>query len=555
MAFLRLVIVLLSLLFATTLAYAEGQRVILVLDASGSMWGQISGKSKIEIARDVVSKVATSWKPEDELGLVAYGHRKKGACDDIETLVEPGPLNISSYMQSVMALSPKGKTPMTQAVRQAAEALKFTEKQATVILVSDGIETCDPNPCAVAEELERLGIGLTVHTVGFGLDDKGAVDQLKCLAEKTGGIAVLAEDAKELETALKTTVEAKVEEPPPAPAPQPAAPEFNFNGRIVMAERVETLPAGFDQPAWDISKSINGEKGEWVKTEYGASVKSKIELDGEYIATVTVDQARVNAPFSIVGGKPVELDLSFEAGLIAFRGMNDETSPMTDPSTVWELVDKNGKWLATKYGPEATFFASAGDYRLHLTLGTAKVETDVSFNAGKVEKRDVVLGAGLIDVSAFFTQGGQPLFDGAAIELREGTPSLDGKNKWIGTQYGPKVQFKVPPGKYQIFAQQDYATGMMDVEVGANKATAVSLAINGGVLAATSRSDAVMEVYTGEKDLAGNRKWIATDYNGQFNKALNAGAVYVVAKAPDGSVIGEKDVVIEAGKRLEITIP
>ena len=88
-----------------------------------------------------------SWKPEDELGLVAYGHREKGSCKDIEVLREPGSLDSGSYMQSVRALSPKGKTPMTDAVRQAAEALKFTEKQATVILVSDGIETCDADPC------------------------------------------------------------------------------------------------------------------------------------------------------------------------------------------------------------------------------------------------------------------------------------------------------------------------------------------------------------------------------------------------------------------------
>jgi Ca-activated chloride channel homolog len=555
MALLRLLTFSLILLFTATFAHAEGQRVILVLDASGSMWGQISGKAKIDIAKDVVSKVIGNWKPEDELGLVAYGHRKKGACDDIETLIEPGSLNSSSFISTVKGLSPKGKTPMTQAVRQAAEALKFTEKQATVILVSDGIETCDPNPCAVAEELEKMGIGLTVHTVGFGLDDQGAVSQLKCLAEKTGGIAVLAEDAKELETALKTTVEAKVEEPPPAPAPEPAAPEFNFKGRIVMAENVETLPAGFDQPAWEIFKSINGEKGEWVLTQYGANVKAKVEQDGDYLVIVSADQARVSTPISFVGGKPVELDLSFEAGLITFRGMNDDTSPMTDPATVWELTDKNGQWLATKYGPEASFFASAGDYRMRLTLGEAKVETDVAFTAGKAEKRDVVLAGGVIAVSAFFTQGGEPLLDGAAIELREGTPGLDGKNKWIGTQYGPKVNFKVPPGKYQIFAQQDHATGITEVEVGASKTANVTIAINAGVLAATSRADAVMEVYAGEKDLAGKRKWIATDYNGQFNKALNAGSFYVVAKAPDGSVIGERDVMIEAGKRLEITIP
>jgi hypothetical protein len=93
MAFARLLFSFLFLFFWLTAALADGQRVILVLDASGSMWGQIGSKSKMDIAKQVVGKVIGTWKPEDELGLVAYGHRKKGACDDIETLIPPGPLD------------------------------------------------------------------------------------------------------------------------------------------------------------------------------------------------------------------------------------------------------------------------------------------------------------------------------------------------------------------------------------------------------------------------------------------------------------------------------
>ena len=95
----------------------EGARVVLVLDASGSMWGQIDGKSKMEIAKEVVGKIVANWKPGDELGLVAYGHREKGSCTDIEVLREPGPLDAADYMRAVNALSPKGKTPMTAAVQ------------------------------------------------------------------------------------------------------------------------------------------------------------------------------------------------------------------------------------------------------------------------------------------------------------------------------------------------------------------------------------------------------------------------------------------------------
>lgn len=550
MSIARIAALLLFAFLAGLPAHAEGRRVILVLDASGSMWAKVDGRAKIDIARDIVGKVVGAWKPEDELGLVAYGHRRKGDCNDIETLIEPGPLDATSFMQSVQALSPKGKTPMTEAVRQAAAALKYTEKQATVILVSDGIETCARNICAVAEELEKTGVDLTVHTVGFALDDKAAVGQLQCLAEKTGGISVLAGNAGELEAALRKTIAAKSAAPQPEPAPA-----YNLTGRVVMAAGVDRLPQGFDTPSWEISRAVNGEKGDWVKTEYGASLKTNIEAPGEYIAQVTLDLAKLQVPLSIMDGKTANLGLSFEAGLVTFTGMMEEGQPLTDGSTTWELLDSAGNWLATKYGPEAGFFAAAGNYKVRLSLGEAKVEQDVVFTAGKSEQQTVTLGGGSIAVSAVFAPGGPPVLDGAAIELQKGEAGVDGKHEWIATSYGSRITYKVGPGKYRILATQDYATGFADVEVKAGQVTAVEVSVNGGFLAVRSEADATVEVYAGEADISGNRKWLATDYNGRFNKAVNAGLLRVVAKRPDGSVIGERDVTITAGQRSELAIP
>ena len=59
-------------------AQAEG-RSIIVLDASGSMWGQIDGRAKLEIARDALASVLAGVDPASELGPMAYGHRQKGA--------------------------------------------------------------------------------------------------------------------------------------------------------------------------------------------------------------------------------------------------------------------------------------------------------------------------------------------------------------------------------------------------------------------------------------------------------------------------------------------
>lgn len=198
---------------------AAEERVVLVLDASGSMWGQIEGRSKIEIARDTVADLVAGWNPQNSLGLVAYGHRRRGDCDDIETLIPSAPLDASSFLRTVNALSPKGMTPLSAAVIQAAESLRHTEQKATVILVSDGEETCKLDPCQVGRELEAAGIDFTAHVIGFDVSDPQHQAQLRCLAENTGGRYFNARNAAELSGALGAVVAVSTEPAlPPASA-------------------------------------------------------------------------------------------------------------------------------------------------------------------------------------------------------------------------------------------------------------------------------------------------------------------------------------------------
>lgn len=179
-------------------------RAILVMDASNSMWGQIDGTAKIEIAREAVTGLLDRWNPGVELGLMAYGHRREGDCTDIE-LVAPVGAERSAVAAALADLTPRGKTPMTDAVAQAAEALSYADTPATVILVSDGRETCNADPCAVASELEQSGTAFTAHVVGFDVADEETIAQLQCIAENTGGRYVAAGSAEELSQALSET--------------------------------------------------------------------------------------------------------------------------------------------------------------------------------------------------------------------------------------------------------------------------------------------------------------------------------------------------------------
>ena len=87
-------------------------RTVIVLDGSGSMWGQIDGRPKLEIAREALRGVLEGLPATREIGLMAYGHRQKGACDDIELIVPPAAGTASAMIAAADALKFLGKMPL-----------------------------------------------------------------------------------------------------------------------------------------------------------------------------------------------------------------------------------------------------------------------------------------------------------------------------------------------------------------------------------------------------------------------------------------------------------
>jgi len=178
---------------------------LFVLDASGSMWGEIDGEHKIVIARRVFGELVDGLPNDSEVGLIAYGHRREGDCADIETVVPVGPLDKVSIKATVDGLNPKGKTPITASIKQAFEILRSREDHSTVILVSDGLETCGGDPCSAVRLAKDEALDFVLHVVGFDVTGED-VSQLECAAQAGGGLYLSAENASELGAALEAAV-------------------------------------------------------------------------------------------------------------------------------------------------------------------------------------------------------------------------------------------------------------------------------------------------------------------------------------------------------------
>ena len=103
-------------------------------------------------------------------------------------------------------MKPLGQTPIAYALNQAANDFAALESERTVVLVTDGIESCGGDPVAAAQKLRWQGI--TIHLIGFGLNNGADEDttSLRAIAEASGGQFLTANSAAELRAALEVTV-------------------------------------------------------------------------------------------------------------------------------------------------------------------------------------------------------------------------------------------------------------------------------------------------------------------------------------------------------------
>ncbi|MEM1307865.1 MAG: VWA domain-containing protein, partial [Pseudomonadota bacterium] len=186
-------------------ASAQADRSVeIVLDVSSSMAKRLpNGTAKISAAREGMTTFVRNLPVGTRLALRAYGHQSPDRdrnCRDTELIVdfEPAPAVEQTVIRQMRRVRPRGYSPISFALRRAARDIAY-ERAAThmLVLVSDGKETCDGDPCAMARQISRKDARLVIHTIGFNVGST-ARDQLQCVARVTGGSYYDARDAIEL---------------------------------------------------------------------------------------------------------------------------------------------------------------------------------------------------------------------------------------------------------------------------------------------------------------------------------------------------------------------
>jgi len=210
--------------FAAPVATAQQEpgtqvNVQLIMDSSGSMAESTNtGQTRIDAAKSVLNDVIDAIpedRPEINVGFRVFGHEgnntqsgRAESCESSDLTVPMEGVNKDALREQVDNYSPVGWTPIALSLERAGGDFPDASEDVVnaIILVTDGLETCDGDPCAAATALKEGDAEVTVYVVGLGLDEE-ELRITACIAENSGGQIVGAQNAEELSDALFSFLE------------------------------------------------------------------------------------------------------------------------------------------------------------------------------------------------------------------------------------------------------------------------------------------------------------------------------------------------------------
>ncbi len=152
-------------------------RILFILDGSQSMLGVWESATKMQVAQRMLTHLADSISniPNVEMALRVFGHQSPVPpqdCNDTKLEIPFAPNNAQKIIQKLKNIEPKGTTPIAYSLGQSINDFPKCENcRNIIILITDGVESCEGDACKVSIELQKNGIVLKPFIIGIGLDD------------------------------------------------------------------------------------------------------------------------------------------------------------------------------------------------------------------------------------------------------------------------------------------------------------------------------------------------------------------------------------------------
>ncbi|MCB1476970.1 MAG: VWA domain-containing protein [Rhodobiaceae bacterium] len=511
---------------------AEKRGLVFVLDASNSMWAQVGDANKIVSARKGLVDAYRRQGTTLDIGVVAYGSRQANSCSDVTEIVPFGTADADEAEKKLEAVRPKGATPLALALEEGAKAANFTERPATIVVIADGPDNCNQDPCATARALAEQSPRLRIDVIGFDREAE-KLAQLACISDATGGTFRAASTTEDFFDAVSGLTLAAVEAKPGSSV----NPAEIATGVPVTRPTITVPPMPVPPPP-----AVRG--GEQAD---GGQPKAEDAVRAAGIAA-GIGKPDTAAP----PGQNVTLRPS---AVIA------ENAPPVDSGIVWRVfsasadADGDHKLIAETEVARPVFHLPGGDYIVHAAFGLAGASRMVSLKNQPVDEL-VVLNAGGLKLDAI---GGdeQPLSD-KDVDFSVYSSEQDeyGQRKLVLADAAADTVIRLSAGAYHIVSQFGDANSTVraDIQIKPGKLTTATIEHQAAPITLKLVNEAGGEALanTAWSILSPGGDVIKESYGAFPTHVLAAGDYNVIARH-EGKLYN-KEFSVEAGRAKEVEL-
>jgi Ca-activated chloride channel family protein len=459
----------------------EAATAVILLDGSGSMWGQMPGdkRAKFDVARDVLNKALPRIKPEVRLGLASFGHRRKSNCRDAQVIVPPAPDNLEQVIEPLNKLNATGKGPLVLGLLEVTEAVG-NSAPANIILIHDDVDNCGQDVCLVARAIAKSNPNLAVHVVGIGLE-KSKVNAMHCLPKLTGGKHYNAPNTKGLASALDQIIKlARLERgteattaDKTAPGVPSQAPTAKDGPGLYLTATLKPKGEPLQSPVqWRVTKA--GDGGDLIREATAPGLTEKLP-PGAYDVEAKLGLTTVRLPVEVKDDAPTPVLVNLNAGVLKMLARPARNAqPLAGPVfTVTAAADnattsKTGApiWIGRQSQPEIVL--PAGKYIVRAQDGPAYQEKPVVVSPGAGTTFDAALATGRLKLSATRERGnGEPMTEGVTFLVYEDDPESPAGRKEVARSGAASPTFTLPAGTYYVTARTAAAEAREQIAIGA----------------------------------------------------------------------------------------
>ena len=414
-----------------------GNETVLVLSHANSMWSRMDGGQKIKVLRGSVASILRAQEGKLDLGVMTFGANKPRSCDAMDTVKPIGPIKPAADIKAIEAVNPKGSASVAASITAAAKLFKTQNGAQSIILVSDSMDECKADPCAIAAELKERSPRTIIHFIALGEKSEEKLAELACVPEQTGGVFITAENETELNDALQKTFQLAAlgtsEDPegvamplalPPGGAGAGAAAEKptstepgTLSVSAILAKDSQTLTGGL---IWRIYDGRVHDDGSYKLLETFREPRLTRTLPGgEYLVNAAYGRANVTKRLTIWPDKQLDDVFNLNAGGLRLYATLAKQPLLSEQSLTFDVYsdesDQFGNRRKVIAGAKSgvVMRLNSGAYRIESTYGdsNAVIEAEVAVEPGKLTEATVDHQAGKVTFRLVQKPGGEALAD------------------------------------------------------------------------------------------------------------------------------------------------